>query len=310
METQRDRLRKLDQETLIDTIELLEQRVNSLEKQVRALKKLRQLPSEPAVRVSKTPDNSSKPSGQSEKAQLGWRVKGKRGPKVGHVGKSRCNSQPDEVIDCRARACSQCGQALGDLPQQLLGSRQVIDLPPFKYIVREARCYGVDCPRCGQAQRGSYPAGFEAGRTFGQRLEQVALYLHHAHPLSYQRLQHIFRDLYGLQLSVGALVNGVQRHADVLHAAAETIREQVRQATVVGSDETRVRVNGQHCWQWVFQTPQWVYMRIHRRRTAAVIREVLPEARPQVWVSDLGSMQLDHPAQQLQVCLAHQVRDL
>lgn len=95
---------------------------------------------------------------------------------------------------------------------------------------------------------------------------------------------------------MGALVNGVQRHA-----VAEGIRQQVKQAAVVGADETSGRVNGNNCWQWVFQTPQWVYMRIHRRRTAAVIREVLPEARPEVWVSDLGSMQVDHPAQHLQV---------
>jgi transposase len=84
----------------------------------------------------------------------------------------------------------------------------------------------------------------------------------------------------------------------------------VKQASVVGSDETRVRVNGQPWWQWVFQTPHWVYMRIHRRRTAAVIAEDLPSAQPEVWVSDLGAMQLHHPAQHLQVCLAHQVPDL
>jgi transposase len=51
-------------------------------------------------------------------------------------------------------------------------------------------------------------------------------------------------------------------------------------------------------------------MRIHQRRAGAVIGEVLQEAQPDVWVSDLGPMQMDNPAQQLQVCLAHQVRDL
>ena len=32
--------------------------------------------------------------------------------------------------------------------------------------------------------------------------------------------------------------------------------------------------------------------------------------QPQVWVTDLAAAQLKHPAQQFQVCLAHQVRDL
>ena len=310
MATARDDLRKEDKETLIDTIELLKGRVNSLEKQVRELKKLLQLPSEGAVRVEKSPKNSSKPSGASYKGQLPKRVPQKRGPKVGHVGQSRANSAADEVVDCRARQCSECGEVLEELGQRLVGSRQVIEIPPFMYTVREARCYEVDCPTCGERQRGTYPAGFEAGQTFGARLEQVVLYLHHAHPLSYQRVQHIVRDLYGLDLSVGTLVNMVQRYAEVVHQAAEEIRQQVKQAAVVGSDETRVRIDGQNCWQWVFQTGQWVYMRIHQRRAGTVIDEVLQDATPEVWVSDLGSMQLDNPAGQLQVCLAHQVRDL
>jgi transposase len=310
MGTQREELRQEDKERLIDTIELLNARVNSLEKQVRELKKLLQLPSEAAVRVEKTPKNSSKPSGSSYKAQLPKRVAQKRGPKVGHVGQSRANSPADEVVDCQAKQCSECGEVLEGLAQRVIGSRQVIEIPPFAYTVREARCYEVDCPNCGARQRGTYPAGFEAGQTFGARLEQVVLYLHHAHPLSYQRVQHIMRDLYGLHLSVGALVNMVQRHAEVVHTAAEEIRQQVKQAAVVGSDETSVRINGQNCWQWVFQTAQWVYMRIHQRRASSVIGEVLQEAQPEVWVSDLGPMQLDNPAGQLQVCLAHQGRDL
>lgn len=78
----------------------------------------------------------------------------------------------------------------------------------------------------------------------------------------------------------------------------------------MGSDETPARVDGKQYWQWVFQTPQWVYMRIHARRAGMVIKEVLEGAQPEVWVSDLGSMQLEHAAQAWQVCLAHQVRDL
>ena len=37
--------------------------------------------------------------------------------------------------------------------------------------------------------------------------------------------------------------------------------------------------------------------------------EVLQGHRPQVWVSDLYSAQRNHPAEQWQVCLAHQLRD-
>jgi hypothetical protein len=122
MKTRREALRQEDKERLIDTIELLSGRVNSLEKQVRELKKLLALPSEAAVRVEKTPKNSSKPSGSSDKAQVPKRVPQKRGPKVGHAGQSRANSPVDEVVDCRAKQCSECGEGLEGLAQRLVGS--------------------------------------------------------------------------------------------------------------------------------------------------------------------------------------------
>jgi transposase len=156
----------------------------------------------------------------------------------------------------------------------------------------------------------AYPAGFETGRLLGPHLETRVVYLHHAHPLSYQRVQHILRDMLDTDVSLGVLVNTVKRSAARLQQAAASIQAQLQQAPVVGSDETSIRVGGENHWQWVFQTPSWVFMHIHRRRAAMVIETVMGKARPHGWVSDLGSAQLGHPAQSLQVCLAHQVRDL
>jgi transposase len=194
--------------------------------------------------------------------------------------------------------------------QQLGSRRQVIDLPPVRVLVREAQQYEVRCPGCGAHQVGVYPAEFEAGRLLGPNLETLVVYLHHAHPLSYQRVQHILRDVVGVQVSLGSLVNTVNRSAERLHEAAQDIQRQLQDASVIGSDETGVRVGGENHWQWVFQTPCWVMMRIHRRRAGEVIQEVLGDARPQVWVSDLASAQLGHPAAALHMCLAHPVRDL
>lgn len=305
MSQQRDKLRQLDKEALIETIVLLRARVATLEKRVAELEgKAR-----PAS-VEKTPENSSVPSSQSWKARQVKVVPAKRGPKVGHVGKNRQSSVPDEIVECRVGICQACGQDLTLVQQQPAGSRQMVDIPLIRPVVREARRYGVTCPCCGQQQMAEYPAEFEAGRVLEPHLEALVVYLHHAHPLSYQRVQHILRDMVGVSVSMGSLVNTVKRRAECLQHAADNIRQQLHRAAVVGSDETGVRVGGETHWQWVFQTPRWVLMYIHRRRAAAVIHEGLGDAQPQVWVSDLASAQLSHPAQALQICLAHQVRDL
>jgi transposase len=136
------------------------------------------------------------------------------------------------------------------------------------------------------------------------------LYLHYAHPLSYQRVQTIVRDITGMALGIGTLVNIVKRGRTTLRQGAQAIRQQVQQAPVVGSDETGIRVDGQNQWQWVFQTPTWVYHTIRPSRAAQIITDVMGEAQPTVWVSDAYSAQMKHPAQHYQLCLAHQLRDL
>lgn len=308
MEDKRQQLQELNKERLIDGYLLLADRVRSLEKQVRDLRQLLEGTSQDGP--PKTPENSSIPSGQSRKANKQARHKAKRGPKAGHVGKSRSRSEPDEIVECRVGTCSACGLDLSGLPQHEAGRHQVTDIPPIRPITCEVIRYGRYCPDCDSYQRASAPEGFEAGRVFGPHLEGLVVYLHHAHPLSYQRVQAILREVCGLQLSQGAIINVVKRGIGHLQNAAEIILEEVRSASVIGSDETSARVEGQSQWQWVFQTPDWVYHLIHPRRNGEVVRQTMASAKPEVWVSDLGSAQLQHPAQHFQLCLAHQVRDL
>jgi len=113
----------------------------------------------------------------------------------------------------------------------------VVDIPPVRPRVREARCYAVTCLGCGQRQVAAYPAGFETGRLLGPHLETLVVYLHHAHPLSYQRVQHILRDMLDTGVSLGVLVNTVKRSAARLQQAATSIQSQIQQAPVVGTGE-------------------------------------------------------------------------
>ena len=64
-----------------------------------------------------------------------------------------------------------------------------------------------------------------------------------------------------------------------------------------------------HQWEWVFQNDQVCLHVIRPSRAGDVIRAVMAEHRPQIWVSDLFSAQKTHPAEDWQVCLAHQLRD-
>ena len=93
-------------------------------------------------------------------------------------GTSRRRDEPDVVIECRVDTCSDCGTELAEVEQQLVGSTQVIEIPPIEPVVVEARRYGCSCPECGAMQVADYPAGMESERVFGRCLEAIVTYLH------------------------------------------------------------------------------------------------------------------------------------
>lgn len=85
--------------------------------------------------------------------------------------------------------------------------------------------------------------------------------------------------------------------------------EKLQSSVLVGSDETSARVNGKNWWEWVFQNEQVCLHVIKPSRGKKVIEEVMDGHCPEVWVSDLFSSQKANPAENWQVCLAHQLRD-
>ena len=97
--------------------------------------------------------------------------------------------------------------------------------------------------------------------------------------------------------------------AQALHAV-QPIEATVRESAVIHSDETGCRVQGDNWWEWVFCTAQAVLHVIRFNRSEDVIKELMEQFQAEVWVSDCYSAQLKAPAKHLQLCLAHQLRNL
>jgi transposase len=302
-----EELRKLPVELLVEIIIQQREVIDALQERAAELERRAAQLTKPA----KTSRNSSLPPSKEQKPKRKRsKPKKRRGPPDGHPGHSRSRSQPDVVVECLPSYCSVCGTDLQDAEPILVGVNQVIDIPPIRPVVVDAQRYSVDCPACHHQETASYPQGMEPERVFGSGIESLVSYLHHEHHIGYARLERMMDDVFGLSVSEGALVNMVRRGAAQLAPEAEKIRHQVRHSAVVGSDETGARVDGDNWWQWVFRTEQACYHIIVPRRSRQAIDMAMGDATPEVWVSDLWSAQLKHPAQQHQVCMPHQLRDL
>ena len=75
--------------------------------------------------------------------------------------------------------------------------------------------------------------------------------------------------------------------------ATSSIREKLRGARIIASDETTTRTNGVIQWQWVFISDQAVLHKVAPSPARRVAAEVLGDYRPDVWMSDRYAAQQD-----------------
>ena len=118
----------------------------------------------------------------------------------------------------------------------------------------------------------------------------------------------MFRDAFGLIVSEGALMNMfIGSHAG-FKIEADKAKAILRQAKVVASDETGVRIEGTNSYHWVFHCKDAVVHQPDYSRAARVVAETMNGQTPNVWISDRYSAQQKHGAAH-QTCLAHLARD-
>jgi transposase len=259
-------------------------------------------------RPRKTSRTSSKPPSTDRKERRDKAKPG--GARPGHKGHSRCLSEDfDRVVDHHPDQCPCCRASLSsDLPAEPVSAHDRIDLPEVKPFVERHRRLAVQCPSCGTLVVAPMPAAAK-GTPFGPRTHAVATYLKTFQALSYERLQGAFSDLFGLTISQGGLMNMLRRSQVAFAPDRDMAIAALRQARVVASDETGVRIEGSNAYQWVFRSSEAVVHRAAATRGAVVVRELMDGHRPQVWCSDRYSAQQGHGAVH-QTCLAHLARDV
>lgn len=300
-----EKLRDLSRDELIAMILLLMERVNQLEAEVAALK---QKPPTSSRNSSQPPSRDWKGDAPTGPRQ---RPKKKQGAQPGHPKAERpLVENPDQVIEARVSTCAGCGADLQALTPERVVRRQITELPMLKPVVIETQQHEVCCPACQLRQRGELPAGLEAERWWGPRLEALVTYLHQVHHVGFERLQAVLLEVFGVPLSTGGEVAVVERAGLAAEPEAAAIGDQVRASAVIRSDETSSRVNGRNHWEWVFVSEAGIYHLIRPSRGQDVIDDFMGDRRAEVWLSDCWKPQLHAPADQHQLCLPHQIRAL
>ena len=287
--------------TLLARVDALVARVAVLESENAALREKLQAP-------PKTPDNSGTPPSQGRKAN----GDGKPSPKARvHAGAHRpLHPNPTRCEAVQAEHCPHCRADVTGVVQAAVQTYDRIEIPEITPNVTRVVLHGGVCPCCAGRFKATAPAGLEPGSPFGPNLRAFVLYLRFGQAIPFERLARLMRDLFGLEISEGALANLLQDSAPAFAAQAGLIKQRLLASTVLASDETSVRVGKKTFWTWVFHHADSACFLIRPSRGKAVVHEFLGDVRPAVWISDRLGAQRGWASRDHQVCLAHLLRDV
>lgn len=256
----------------------------------------------------KTPDNSSLPpsKGQKPSAPAAPKPKAKA-----HPGAHRpLHPNPTSRREFRAERCHRCGVDVSGAAQFACESYDRIEIPTIAPDVTRVTLMGGLCPCCGRRFKATPPADLAPGSPFGANLRAFVIYLRSVQGIALARLVVALRDLFGLEISEGALVAILEDSRPAFARETSAIKARLFSGTALACDETGVRVGKANWWLWVFHHgPDAVFV-VDPHRSKAVVEDFLGSWRPDFWLSDRLGSQCGWARRGHQVCLAHLIRDV
>lgn len=226
---------------------------------------------------SSRPPSSDPPGTRSSSPAPSARRPG--GP-PGHRGAFRVRV-PEALVAHRQRyvppACDRCGTALApaagpnDPPDQC---HQVVDVLPIQVQVTEHQLAARTCATCGHVTRAAWPAGVPRG-VVGPQLAATTAVLTGRYRLSKREAVACLADLFGVELSVGAVSALEQQVSAALAPVMAEAQAAVGAAPVANMDETGWRQGRQRAWLWTVVTALVIVFHIDRSRGGQVARTLL-----------------------------------
>ena len=251
-------------------------------------------------------DNRPKPN-QSLRKSSGKKPGGQFGRKGTTLEMSKT---PDHIVELQPDYCNACGADLSSVASQADLVRQIIDIPPIKATYTEYRTYSKYCP-CGCTTTSNFPQGVDTPISYGTNTEALIAYLHARQYVPFARMKELFNDVFALPISEGGIHYLLNRFAEKSSATYQNIKERIASSTVIGADETGVKVNGNKHWFWTWQTNKFTYITHSENRGGATIMSHFPEGfTDSTLVHDGWKPQINTPAKHHQTCLPHLLRRL
>jgi transposase len=257
--------------------------------------------------ISPSKDENRLKKNQSLRVILGK----KQGAQPGHEGSTLLMIEtPDIVINHIPEFCTCCGDSIQSIKEEFIQKRQVVDIPRIYAQYTEHRIYKKTCI-CGHETKAGFPENVNTNISYGSNIEASIAYLHARQYLPYERMSEFFKDFCNLSISQGTISNLLNKFTKKAMPAYDLIHTKLSSQTVVGSDETGIRINGKKGWFWTWQNKVATFITYSDNRGYASIEKHFVKGFEQaILVHDCWASQFKTECKTHQLCIAHLIREL
>ena len=263
-------------------------------------------------------NSSTPPSKESMKDEIVRRTKSLRKPsgkkpggQPGHKGNTlEMTASADRIVEESAETCDACGDSLEGCGIELDYITQIISLPELKPLITEVRHYVKVCRTCGKRVRPHTERRRSNAVVYDASVKGLVVYQSTVQFLPYNRIASFFKEVFGLEISQGSMVNWINEAKRAAEPAIEKIKEYIMQSAVVGFDESGCYCNKRLDWAWIAQTVYFTLVFHGKSRKGQELEDRFGDSLERMTaVTDRHSAYFALHFLNHQVCLAHLLRE-
>lgn len=197
------------------------------------------------------------------------------GGQPGHRGYTLLQvHNPDVMIVHQANVCQHCHYSLIDIAPIRSNKRQIFEIENGKLNVIEHQAEVKLCPFCQEISKGHFPEHLKAPVQYGTSVFSRIVYLNQYQLLPVARTAECMNDLFECPISLATIGRAVKFCSDKLIRSEQRIKVALRNSSVLGVDETGIRINGINHWVHVSRTDDLVHLAFHSKRGKEAIEEI------------------------------------
>ena len=240
----------------------------------------------------------------------------KKNPAQRSKAKKRTKVKINKHVEIKSSLCPFCKSTDVIRDPAKMRTKLLLDLKVISNGIKGQRvaCNSAQhrCVRCDRAFRPfsktSIPQSHERADKYSHGLKSWAIYQHLAHRTSFESLQEMMKEYFGLNIRFSVIHIFKALMAEYYRPTYASLIKKLVAGRVIHADETEIKLKKSRGYIWVFTSLEEVVFMYKPTREGDFLKELLSEFQG-ILISDFYSA-YDSPPCTQQKCLIHLIRDL